>query len=285
MSIPIKESQFELRTYTKIKGVTAASGLVFQNETLHIISDDSDVLYVYQKNAQPLTKISLCPSEKTLENRPKPEKSDYEAITFDKQRFYIFGSGSSLNRNKLVIVDQDFLRIEVQSMTGFYEKLKSVSGIDNGNFNIEGAIVTGKDLLLFNRGNGPKQENGIFEIRRWKEETDIRYDPIKLPDIGNTRFGFTDAILIDQSIYFLAAAESSDSTYEDGMVLGSLIGIINRKNKILEWTQVISLNHKFEGLTLYKKKVSKITFLLCEDPDDGRTESEIFELTINRRNL
>jgi hypothetical protein len=38
------------------------------------------------------------------------------------------------------------------------------------------------------------------------------------------RSSFTDAILVDNSIYFLATAEDTESTYDDGEVLGSLIG-------------------------------------------------------------
>ena len=45
---------------------------------------------------------------------------------------------------------------------------------------------------------------------------------VKLPKISNVEFTFTDAILVDNFIYFLASAEDTISTYEDGEVLGSI---------------------------------------------------------------
>lgn len=278
-----KDLTFEWSTYTVIKGIGSASGLIYKDGLLYVISDDSDVLYIYQKATGQLDKVNLSPSGELLENRPKPKKSDLEAIAYDDHRFYMFGSGSTVQRNKLFIVSKNELQVKIESMTDLYQKIRTASGVDEADFNIEGAIIDEKDLFLFNRGNGPKRRNGIFVIRNWGigNET-FRYFPIPLPGIENSPFGFTDAILVGTEIYFLAAAERTDSTYEDGQILGSIIGEIDPKDFRLKWTRLISSTHKFEGLTLYQKEENEVHLLLCEDPDDGRTESEIFKLKIKR---
>ena len=79
-------------------------------------------------------------------------------------------------------------------------------------------------------------------------------------------------------IYFLATAEDTQSTYNDGEVLGSFIGRIDLKTMKVEFTQKITSTNKFEGLTFYKKSNNKIEFLLCEDNDTELLETKIFKL-------
>src|SRR5699024_3034829 len=98
--------------------------------------------------------------------------------------------------------------------------------------------------------------------------------------VHNTKFGFTDAVLLDGEIYFLAAAEASDSNYKDGDVLGSLLGVIDPNSMKIKNEQLISTRHKFEGLTLLEKENEKISFLLCEDPDKNANESIIYKLSL-----
>ena len=92
---------------------------------------------------------------------------------------------------------------------------------------------------------------------------------------------FTDAILMDDKIYFLAAAENTSSTYDDGEILGSLIGRIDLETMKIDFTQKISPTNKFEGITLFSKTKNQIQFLLCEDKDTDVLESTIYKLSID----
>ena len=47
-------------------------------------------------------------------------------------------------------------------------------------------------------------------------------------------------------------------------------------------TQIISISHKFEGITLYENDDNEIKFLLCEDTDTEVLESKIYKLTIKK---
>lgn len=276
------DQKFSLNPYTTINGVAATSGLIQENDTLYIIADNANVLYTYEKAKKELTKIDLQESGDIAENIPKAKKSDFEAITHNRDSLYIFGSGSSKIRNQLITYNRVDQSVKKASLDTLYSSLKSAAPMKDKNFNIEGAIIIDNDLLLFNRGNGPDAENGIFKITNWQnaEKSRISFFSIPLPAVQNTKFGFTDAVLIDDQIYFLAAAEASGSNYKDGNVLGSLLGVIDPSNMKIKRKQLISTQHKFEGLTLLKKENEKISFLLCEDPDKNTDESIIYKLSM-----
>jgi len=88
--------------------------------------------------------------------------------------------------------------------------------------------------------------------------------------------------LVEDKIYFLATAEDTTSTYDDGDILGSLIGRMDSETLEIEFTQKISDTHKFEGLTLYKNSQTEIQFLICEDNDTHVLETNIYKLTFNK---
>ena len=81
---------------------------------------------------------------------------------------------------------------------------------------------------------------------------------------------------------FLATAEDSKSTYDDGAVLGSIIGSIDTRTMKIKLKQTITNEHKFEGLTLYKNNEETLEFLLCEDKDSDVQESDIYKLTLRK---
>ena len=150
-------------------------------------------------------------------------------------------------------------------------------------FNIEGAIYTGEHWYILNRGNGSSTKNILFTIEGKNLTNDFKIlsNAYKLPKIKGIRTSFTDGVLVGNSIYFLAAAEDTQSTYEDGEVLGSVLGRINLETMKIDFTQKISSTHKFEGLTLFNQSNEKIEFLLCEDKDTEVLETNIYKLTLN----
>ena len=113
-------------------------------------------------------------------------------------------------------------------------------------------------------------------------EFNIIANSYKLPKIKGVRSSFTDAVAIDNKIYFLSTAEDTDSTYNDGEILGSFIGCIDTKTMKIDFTQKISGTHKFEGLTVYKNSKDSIEFLLCEDNDTELLEANIYKLSLSK---
>lgn len=269
---------FQLSLLFKIIGIGSASGLVYFDGKLYIISDSSNYLYEYHISDEKLNRIALV--ENPQENIVKKDKPDFEAITINDQELTIIGSGSTRNRNKSFSYDIESGKVSEKDLTGLNTKIKTQLHFTDDELNIEGLIFNKKDLYFFQRGNGNSGKNGIICTNNNLE--DLTFIPFDLPKIKNIAATFTDAILVDEAIYFLATAEDTTSTYLDGEVLGSMIGTIDLKTMKLIDTVQISDKHKFEGLTLYKKTNSKIDFLLCEDNDTEKLESGIYKLVLEK---
>lgn len=276
--------KFTLGLLFQIIGIGSASGLIYKDNSLLIIGDNSGFLYEYKMDSKDLKRHPLLENPK--ENTLKKDKADFEAITHFGDSLYIFGSGSTEKRNKMIQVNSsDKKIIATNNLADLYAVMQNFGAIKPEDFNLEGAIYTGESWFLLNRGNGISNKNILFTIegKNLTNDFTILSNAYKLPKIKGVRSSFTDAVLVDDSIYFLATAEDSQSTYDDGEVLGSLIGRINLKTMKIDFTQKISNTHKFEGLTLYTNSKEKIEFLLCEDKDNEVLETEIYKLTLNKK--
>ena len=268
----------QLELLFEIIGLGSASGLVYKDNSLFIISDNSSFLYQYNIQEKELHKIKLF--ENSQDNIPKIDKFDFESITQKGDKLYLFGSGSTSKRNKRISYNLTSAAIEEKDLSPVYEKLKQTASISDADLNLEGAFFHNEKWYFFQRGNGAQSKNGIFILD--KEGNDIHFSPIPLPKIQNIEATFTDAILVEDKIYFVAAVENTTSTYDDGEVLGSFIGAISLNTFELTFTQKISETHKFEGLTLYTNSKEKIEFLLCEDKDTEVLETDIYKLTLDK---
>lgn len=268
---------FQLTEFKKIKGIGAASGLIYHNEVLFLISDNSTFLYQYVFEKDVVLKFPLV--KNAQENIAKQDKLDLEALTSFGNQLFIFGSGSTEKRNTMFSLDLSNDQLQQNDLTQLYAFLRNIANINEDELNIEGAICANKTMYLFQRGNGANNKNGIFIVPD-NQEQQVQYFPVALPLLDNVETTFTDAILVENHIYFLATAENTNSTYEDGEVLGSIIGKINFQTFELEDVTILSENQKFEGLTLYKKTEKEISFLLCEDNDTEIQESIIYKLSI-----
>ncbi|OYQ38128.1 hypothetical protein CHU92_06575 [Flavobacterium cyanobacteriorum] len=276
--------KFRLELLLKVIGIGSASGLFFGNGSLFIISDNSNMLYDYNMTTNRLEKIPLSAAA-PLENIIKKDKPDLEAIAVCHDELYLFGSGSTNKRNSIYIIDVRTKQVkETIDATDLYLGMQEFGETDAENFNIEAAVYNESTWYLFNRGNGPKGKNGVYTITGNIKDGSYQmlYNDVKLPKIKGARASFTDAVKVGNKIYFLAAAEKSNSTYHDGEVAGTLLGSLNPETMKVERTQVISTKNKFEGITLYKETAETIAFLLCEDADSDIQESDIYTLTINK---
>jgi hypothetical protein len=275
--------KFQLTLLFKIIGLGSASGLIYQDNTIFAIGDNSSYLYEYHIDSNKLERHAL--AENSEENIAKSIKPDFEAITKYQDSLYLFGSGSTVNRTIMVQVDAKSKSvIKSQDLSDLYLAMQSFGKIAEEDFNLEGAIFNGETWFLFNRGNGKTNKNVVFSIdgKNLANEFRIVANEYKLPKIKGIRTSFTDAILVDDKIYFLATAENTDSTYNDGEVLGSIVGRIDVKKMKIDFTKKITDTQKFEGITLFKKSEKEIEFLLCEDNDTEVLESNIYKLVISK---
>jgi len=253
---------------------------------LYIIGDNSGYLNEFNIKTSQLRKIQILsdPGLINLENIPKPLKPDFEILCQHGDKLYILGSGSTSKRNLIIEFDLKTQEVIRHDLTPTYNKLKTIAHINDENFNLEGAIYTGTTWLLFNRGNGTEQKNGIFIIEdtNLSDANKAKFVGFKLPNIDHIESTFTDAMLVKNEIFFIATAEDTQSTYADGDILGSFIGSINLQTLKLTFSHKISAKHKFEGITFLKQSSGKIEFLLCEDRDTEELKTTIYKLTLTK---
>lgn len=268
---------FKLTNLFTIKGITAPSGLWYTQNVLFVISDSSHFLYQYDIAKKLLLKFPLVKEAK--ENIEKAEKPDLESITQYGNQLIMLASGSTEKRNSMFTLDLGSDALKSQDLKALYQKLKDVGSFSDDQLNIEGAIYVNQTMLLFQRGNSKNSQNGIFIIPNHQEDG-IRFVPISLPTLDDVETTFTDAILVGDTIYFLACAENTTSTYEDGEVLGTILGIMHAPTFEIIEVHLLSEHQKFEGITLYNETETEIEFLLCEDNDTEALEATIYKLSL-----
>lgn len=271
--------RFTIELLFQIIGIGSASGLVYKDNSLFIISDNSSFLYEYKIQENLLSRIKLF--ENGQENIPKKDKFDFESIALKGNELHLLGSGSTFKREKRITYNLETTAIEEKDLSKLYQNLKHAAYISDEELNIEGAIFYNEKWFLFQRGNGANSRNGIFKTKSLKIESEIEFVKVQLPKIKHVETSFTDAILVEDKIYFLATAEDTTSTYDDGEILGSIIGRMDSETFEIEFTQKISDTHKFEGLTLYKNTGTEIAFLICQDNDSDVLETNIYKLTLD----
>lgn len=274
---------YELRPLFSLPGISGASGIHLHGDQLFIVSDDSQVLYRYDLKERSRHSISLLESGELQERLPKPIKPDFETLAYHEGALYLFGSGSGERRNTGVKYDLEHGSIERFSVAELYADMIREAGIDGEDLNIEGAVMRGNEIHFFNRGNGPNRRNGIFIVQDWEDERKRRsqFQPVELPTISGRPFAFSDAIAWKGKFLFLATAEDTANTYDDGEVLGSAIGVLNADSYAVEEFEVITREHKLEGITVYQEGGEYDSFLVCEDADGGEG-TRILEVRVYR---
>lgn len=224
--------------------VRAASAARRLGSQLIVVQDDVNALAVL--DASGCIKPLLLPPgpdgrrsfDDTIGN--KHLKMDLEAaVVLPDARILAFGSGSARTRESIVIIESD-AGVRVRRASGLYSRLRRHCETAGTELNIEGAVIQGHRLRMFQRGNGARVAGGrsgsaVFDVDlahllRWldgrghvPEVTDVL--TVDLGAIDGVPFGFTDAAMVaDGRIAFVACAEDSQDVRGDGPVLGCRFG-------------------------------------------------------------
>jgi hypothetical protein len=167
-------------------------------------------------------------------------KMDLEAaVVLPDARVLAFGSGSTRARENIVVIDSE-TGMRVRRAPGLYARLRRHCEFVGTELNIEGTVIQGGRLRLFQRGNGARVTGGrsgslVFDVDlaqflRWLAGRGPVPDVIDvlevdLGSIDGVPFGFTDAAVArDGRVAFVACAEDSVNVRGDGPVLGCRFG-------------------------------------------------------------
>ncbi|RYG22187.1 MAG: hypothetical protein EOO07_00590 [Chitinophagaceae bacterium] len=271
-----------MEVFATIKGINAASGLFLKGDLLYVIGDNSSLLYAYNVKHKQLNTFPLLANLSKSAQIPKAEKPDFEALCAHENSLYILGSGSTPKRNRMIEFRFNSRQVIEHDLTQLYTAMKSAHAIADEDLNVEGAIYNGSKWYLFNRGNGSGAKNGVFIINGVDLPTARNADfiAIPLPKTNTISASFTDAVLYENQIYFIAAAEDTTSTYHDGKIMGSYMGTLDLATLKLKGFKKIADHQKFEGLTFLRKKGGQLEFLICEDSDSETSSTKIYKVLV-----
>lgn len=238
--------------------VRAGSGLAWWGDLLAVVQDDTRVVAL----VDPETAVSLpllLPADEGLRvfepaRRNKHRKLDFEAaFSFTRDGFHhliALGSGSTSARETLLRLrcpvgetPHPALAPELIPLPRLYRLLRETTAFAGSELNLEGtALLPDGDLMLFQRGNGapigdllPVSATARIPLEALLALLD-NPESAPLPELRaieqhafpaapqDARYSFTDAAWTGDRLTYIAVAECSPNSYDDGEVVGSIVG-------------------------------------------------------------
>lgn len=269
---------------------------------LYVIADDELHLAVFEATgADAGSLLRLFDGElPESASKRKKKKPDLEALTllppfasFAHGALFALGSGSTRNRRTGALLglgadgvpNGSPVAVDLSDLCGVLEE-------EFPELNIEGAVVSGGELRLFQRGNKRAAHNAVARFRlsevlealasgaRSEPPRPIAIQRVDLGEIDGIPLCFTDAApLPDGAMVFTAIAEDTDDSYRDGPCAGAAVGILGNDGK-LRYLDRLDLPRKVEGVEA-QVEGKVIRLLLVTDADDASVPATLFSAQID----
>jgi hypothetical protein len=257
--------------------VRSGSALVRFGDRLAVIQDDAGFIALVDPETAEVAELPVPGLERTPD---KASKLDLESAVVVDGTLIAFGSGSTAARERILVVDAD-RRARVIDAPVLYAALRAARDFSGAELNIEGALLDGERLRLYNRGNGklcdgipPTNATCDLDVSALLGYLEgqcappppreiVQYDLGKVAGIALT---FTDAA----GAFYLAAAEDCPDAVQDGPVAGVALGIMAaepRYTLIRERDETL-FTLKAEGLCLDEEDRARAwTVVDMDNPD------------------
>jgi hypothetical protein len=271
--------------------IAAASGLVLRQNVLWVIADDELSMAGYDRAGERTAAIRLLAGalpEAAAER--KARKADFEALLLlPDAALLALGSGSTPNRRRGAWVRVEEGVSRQVDLTPLFQRLER----DLPELNIEGGAVLGDSLFLCSRGNGALRQNALVRLA-WPEceraimaasvlpaEALRSVTLVELGELAGHTLGFTDLAVAGDRLLFSAAAEASESTYADGVCVGSAVGLLSPDAALTDLV-VLTGRHKIEGIWVTPEG-DALSLLMVADPDDRAARAPLFTASYSPR--
>jgi hypothetical protein len=234
----------------------------------------------------------------------KAAKFDLESIaslTVDgAPALLCMGSGSTAAREAFVLARFSATgepTVEVFAAGAFFKGLAATRAFAGDQMNIEGMVIDADSqgverVRFFNRGNGAGEaKDAIAEVPLAALLQHLR-DPllhaaprprqihsVDLGTVDGTRLTFTDATRHpDGRTIFIAAAEASPNTYDDGVVKGCALGVLGDDGRVKQLVPILDeggrpLTDKVEGIAIDPTDATRAFVVV--DKDDPNAPAEL----------
>lgn len=283
--------------------VSAASGLVRYGDFLYVVADDENHMAVFpRKGSSPGHAVRLFEGALPDEHKArKKQKPDFEALTrlppfgiFANGALLACGSGSKANRRRGALVglaaDGDLAETpHTIDMSFLMTPLES----EFGKLNLEGVVVAGDELRVFQRGNKGQKRNAMVRFAlapflmalaagEAAALTPLSVHDIDLGYIAGVPLTFTDAAgLPNGDMAFSAVAENTDNAIDDGACGGAALGVLGGDG-VLRWIEHTKDAHKIEGVDA-RLEDGVLHLLVVTDADDISIPAGLFAAAISHR--
>ncbi|MFN0049769.1 MAG: DUF6929 family protein [Cytophagales bacterium] len=263
--------------HTFLPDIPSASGIEIVNDQIYVIGDDSNFLYILDRDFSIVNQVNLYEANNKIGQKiAKKHKYDLEAITaFDYEnelQILVLGSGSNQKREVGFILKLNFEVIDVSTyISNIYNELGKAL-LDANVLNIEGLAADENSIYILHRGNISKN-NILFEIDKSEfigyllnsqmQLPSIKMNAFSLPSINGILAGFSGCCVVPNTkiLLFCAAVENTDNEINDGEILGCFVGMIDLSNRL----DIKITNIKFEDGFLYKGKLESIAILKSDE--------------------
>lgn len=270
--------------------IPSGSGIIKSNDKYYVIGDDSPYLFILDKNLNTIDQKELIDLKDLNGTRvKKSKKPDFEAFEkINDQEFVIFGSGSKLPERGIfirILLENDIIQnIKKYDITTFYQELKKHPNFKDSELNIEAAAYQKGILYLFNRIKNIvisiNYQDLLAYFEKQKPFPEMVMTPFSLPKFNNIEGGFSGAICFEKEnkILFTASYENTNNAYDDGEILGSILGIIvindGKLNPKITTCTIPNLetNLKVESITIEEEiSIQESKLVLITDDDLGNS--------------
>ena len=282
--------------------LSAASGMWVADDTLYVVPDDDLVLGVFSlHDSAPGQTLTIIPGALPQDAKQrKAAKPDFESLTFMPPcsryahgALLALGSGSTQQRKRGMLwpfAAPGTLQAEplLFALQPLYQPLEQVF-VD---LNIEGVVIQGDCLKIWQRGNNQHRDNAVIEFKladllTLLDNPDpalsipaLRIDRYELGEVAGVPLTFTDGFALpDGACLFSAAAENTDDSYHDGECVAAAIGLIDADRQ-LRWIKAVQPVYKIEGISA-KQEGERLQILLVSDADNPNVPAKLFKTYIN----
>lgn len=295
---PLRE--LELRGQTRPgrpAHLSAASGLVLAGAFIYVVADDEMHLGIFDtETGKPGRLLRLfegtLPAQRGARKKRKP---DFEALcrlppdaVHPFGALLALGSGSTASRCRGAVIGLDG-NGAVAGPPRTIDAAPVLHALQNvlAVVNIEGAVVVGRELVLFNRGNGKTPENAVvqFDLDDFLNPAGQKPAPrVRRVDLGGHEgvpFCFTDAVALPNGdIVFTTVAEDTGDAYEDGPCVAAAVGVLDPSFAVKRLEE-LDRPYKVEGIAVAGGNRT-LDLLLVTDADDPRQPSLLLSASLHR---
>jgi hypothetical protein len=270
----------------RLEGITGGSALLEVDGRLLAVHDDA-----FRVSWIALPSLAVTPLVLAGDGAPlaKGDKPDFEsALRTADGAVHVLGSGSTAKRCALARIEPRASAVTMREHPRLYECVRAALESEELP-NVEGAIVSGDRLRLFNRAAGRTPNASIdlpLAVLDGGAPSLLAVRTFDLGRLDGVRLGFTDVTALDaRRGAFIAAAEAAPDAIADGPVTGSVVGLLETAvdgRMRARWTRLVDADgrpcpYKVEGVTVDRD--SRGGWLLT-DSDDPRVPAALLRIEL-----